>query len=459
MASNSYCETCSGEGKSIAAVRFCSDCDEALCKECVEYHQKCKATKSHYLMDLAAILEVNNWKSHLIKQIDTFEKKITVDLSNCKTKNLDQLWRQNAEISELYDSVQGREQELKFLKEHGSNNQLYFKLREYRKGVQGVVKRVQEMAMSYKKVHLKFEKRADIDLKSMGSIIEVEEPGVVQYSPVKLQQAQVQQKRVESLLTLKKEITKQLKLTDKPDITDIAVTTDNTLFLCNYILGMCQIYVYKTKSDGLTMLTYNTTLRLPCVPYGICIVTGTDKAVVTLPRQSYAQFINTKRFTLDKIIPVGNDCYGITTSGEYIAVGTKGEIRILKHNGENVRNIVLRYTSKFDSVRSLYYDHNDGSMIYRTTGQITSIQLDGPVLYRYTVSGITGIAVDTRGHVYVSERNRGEIQRLLPDGRFCDVVLTEKDGIKDAFAIAFDESFTTFYVTNNNGLVQIYNCK
>ncbi|CAC5362661.1 unnamed protein product [Mytilus coruscus] len=232
-----HCEFCSEEEKSLAAIRFCLDCEEALCKQCVEYHQKCKATKSHYLMDLAAIVkskiptrkkfceihedvsldfycthqdtvccrvyipskhqsckdvlplevaseliktsslfehtfsewqnigktldhlindrknnvneleksepliceEVDNLKTYLIKQINTLVKKIKTDISSCKKKNINQLRKDISEISEVYDNVKERGQELEFLKDHGSNNQLYLKLREQGKGVQDVV--------------------------------------------------------------------------------------------------------------------------------------------------------------------------------------------------------------------------------------------------------------------------------------------------------------------------------
>ncbi|CAC5423541.1 unnamed protein product [Mytilus coruscus] len=177
--------------------------------------------------------EVNNLKNHLIKQINTLVEKLKIDLSNCKKKNLDQLRKESSEISELHDSVQERGQELEFLKDHGSNNQLYLKLREQGEGFQNIVKRVQEMTISYKRVYLKFEKRADIDHRSMGSISEFKEAVDFLYRPAKLQKAQVQSKRVEAILTLKKEITNQLNLCNKLDITGLAVTADYTLFLCN----------------------------------------------------------------------------------------------------------------------------------------------------------------------------------------------------------------------------------
>ncbi|VDI55879.1 Hypothetical predicted protein [Mytilus galloprovincialis] len=318
---SSQCESCSEDGKSKVALRFCSDCDERLCRECVEYHKKCKATKSHNLIDLASMLrstipnvntlcefhedvyldfycmqhdtvccrkcipsshqsckdvlllevasehikissafddtfrewqnihktlehlrqnfndnvnelkksessiceEVRVWKRNLIKQINTFEEKIKIDLSNDMTRDLDQLKKLNTETSELHDNVKERGQELQFLKEYGSNNQLYLMLTEQGKGVQNVVKRVQEMTLSYKKTRLKFEKTADIDLKSIGSISEVKEAHDIQYSPVKLQQAHVQPERVDTILTFKKAITEQLKLTNKLHISDLAI--------------------------------------------------------------------------------------------------------------------------------------------------------------------------------------------------------------------------------------------
>ncbi|CAC5395482.1 unnamed protein product [Mytilus coruscus] len=327
MASNSYCESCSEEGKPIAAIRFCSDCEERLCKE---KNRNDNINESEKL-ESAVYEEVKNWKNHIIKQINTVVEKLEIDLSNCKKKNLDQVRKDNAKISELYDSVKEKEQELKFLKEHGSNNQLYLKLRKQRKGIKDVVKRVSEMTMSYKRTLLKFEKKAEIDLNSMGSIFEVKEACDIQYKPVKLQQAQVQLVRVESLLTLKKVKTNQLNLSDRLCLSDIAVTADNTLCLCNYDYGVCEIYVYRTYLDD---LTYSSTLHLPSEPYGISILTGTDKAVVTLPHKSYVQFINTEHLKLDKTIRVGEGWYGITTTGDYIVVSNTKEIRILKKMGE-----------------------------------------------------------------------------------------------------------------------------
>ncbi|XP_071179135.1 uncharacterized protein [Mytilus edulis] len=55
MTSNAQCSPCSAEGKSMVPFRFCSECEEMLCKDCVVYHMKFKATKSHHLIEASSI--------------------------------------------------------------------------------------------------------------------------------------------------------------------------------------------------------------------------------------------------------------------------------------------------------------------------------------------------------------------------------------------------------------------
>lgn len=217
---------------------------------------------------------------------------------------------------------------------------------------------------------------------------------------------------------------------------------------------MCKIYVYSIKDN----LTHITTLSLPSPPYGISILTGTDKAVVTLPYASYVQCINTKRLKRDKTIKVGKDWYGIATSEDFLAVGKTDEIRILNQNGEIIKNIVLS-DDVLSIVLSILFNQHDGSIIYRKYGQVRCIQLDGTVLYQFEVSGESGLAVDDHGNVYVSEDNKSEIHRLLPDGQSRAVVLTGKDGIAKPYSITFNNSFNQLFVTNLSGLVQVNSCK
>lgn len=100
----------------------------------------------------------------------------------------------------------------------------------------------------------------------------------------------------------------------------------------------------------------------------------TDKAVVTLPYESYIQFINTKSLTLDKTIQVGQSWFGITTSENYIAVGKAKEIKILKQNGEIIKTIIVLIYLLFSEVCSLLYNHQDGRIIFRKKERVGSIK-------------------------------------------------------------------------------------
>ncbi|VDI12127.1 Hypothetical predicted protein, partial [Mytilus galloprovincialis] len=65
--------------------------------------------------------------------------------------------------------------------------------------------------------------------------------------------------------------------------------------------------------------------------------------------------------------------------------------------------------------------------MYRKTGRMYRIQLDGTVVYQYQVSGESGVTVDAQGNVYVNDGDINEIRRLQRDEQFRDVVLTRKD--------------------------------
>ncbi|VDI33875.1 Hypothetical predicted protein [Mytilus galloprovincialis] len=133
------------------------------------------------------LAEISKWKNQLITKTTASEKKLKINLSNAKEKTLDLLRKENSEISELYDIVQERKQNIEDLKEQGSNNQLYLTLREQGKGLQYVFKKAQNMTLSYKKADLKFKSKGNI--KNIGSIEEVSEACAIQNSLVKPKQA------------------------------------------------------------------------------------------------------------------------------------------------------------------------------------------------------------------------------------------------------------------------------
>ena len=55
-----FCAPCLSENKSVAAFRFCAQCREYLCQNCVRHHKKLGLTKYHYLSAFAGVPTDNN---------------------------------------------------------------------------------------------------------------------------------------------------------------------------------------------------------------------------------------------------------------------------------------------------------------------------------------------------------------------------------------------------------------
>ncbi|XP_052074102.1 E3 ubiquitin-protein ligase TRIM71-like [Mytilus californianus] len=52
---NMFCGTCSRRSKSTKAVKYCTDCEDALCSECLDVHGTIKACASHHVIDVNVI--------------------------------------------------------------------------------------------------------------------------------------------------------------------------------------------------------------------------------------------------------------------------------------------------------------------------------------------------------------------------------------------------------------------
>jgi hypothetical protein len=267
---------------------------------------------------------------------------------------------------------------------------------------------------------------------------------------MKAQHQQVEVDRSQTLTEFIKE--GQVNLTrdvsyDLTDITDMAVTSDNKLLLCNYYDE--KVYIYKDYK------TYEDEISFTSRPWCITVVPCTDKAVVTLPHVKSIQFINTTNNTKDNKINIGEECWGVTAGKDKIYIGGINKVIILNIDGSLVREIA---TNDDINYNLLYNERND-QLLLRQDGRLCCINLDGHVIYRYDISGGLGLAVDQQGHVYISGRDSHDIHRLSPDGTFRDIVLSKHDGVDRPWGITFNNDFTKLFIINRGKTVLVYSCK
>jgi hypothetical protein len=311
------------------------------------------------------------------------------------------------------------------------------------------------MSSAINEIDMEFKEIKNVNIETIGSLSQITRPCPIKYKSMKAQHEQVEVDRSQTLTEFIKEnevnLT-QLKRGVHYNLSDMAVTSDNKLLLCNYDDKKVDIYKdYKTYEDKISFTSE---------PRCITVVPCTDKAVVTLPEEGSIQFINTTNNTKDNKINIGEWCEGVTAGKDKIYIGGRNKVIILNIDGSLVRKIS---TDPGLNNNLLYNERNDQLLLRQDRG-LCCINLDGHVIYRYNISGGGGLAVDQQGHVYISGAD--DIHRLSPDGTFRDIVLSKHDGVDRPRGITFNNDFTKLFIINEGQsfmfggrTVLVYSCK
>jgi hypothetical protein len=305
------------------------------------------------------------------------------------------------------------------------------------------------MSSAINEIDMEFEEIKNVNIETIGSLSQITRPCPIKYKSMKAQHQQVKLDRSQTLTEFIKEDEIKLKPGELYNLTDMAVTSDNKLLLCNRAPSHKKVYIYKDYK------TYEDEISFTSEPRCITVVPCTDKAVVGLPRENSIQFINTTSNTKDNKINIGEVCYSVTAGKDKIYIGGHSKVIILNTEGSFVRKIT---TNPGFNNNLLYNERNDQLLLRQDGRRLCCINLDGHVIYRYDISGDIGLAVDQQGYVYICGAD--DIHRLSPDGTFRDIVLSEHDGVDWPWSITFNNDFTKLFIINRGGKsVLVYSCK
>jgi hypothetical protein len=398
------------------------------------------------------IKQISAAKSKVIKYLDDIEERLITEVGSVQEKNEEKINREKHEICQLTSILKDNKQELEFLKDHGSNNHLFLTLRKQITIIQKTDKKIHDMTSAINEIDMEFEEIKNVNNETIGSLSQITRPCPIKYKSVKVQHPQVQQDRRQTLTEFIKEGEVNLKHGEQYYLTDMAVTSDNKLLLCNCESSHKKVYIYKDYK------TYEDEISFTSKPWGITIVPCTDKAVVGLPDEASIQFINTTNNTKDKKIKIGEVCWSVTAVKDNIYIGGHSKVLILNTDGSRVREITT------DGINyNLLYNKRNDQLLLRQYGKgfsgLCCINLDGHVIYRYDISGYRGQAVDQQGHVYISGLYSHDIHRLSPDGTFRDIVLSKHDGVHRPGGITFNNDFTKLFIIYRGRTVLVYSCK
>jgi hypothetical protein len=394
------------------------------------------------------IKQISAAKSKVIKYLDDIEERLITEVESVQEKNEEKINREKHEICQLTSILKDNKQKLEFLKEHGSNNQLFLTLRKQITNIQKTDKKIHDMSSAINEIDMEFEEIKNVNIETIGSLSQITRPCPIKYKSMKAQHQQVEVDRSQTLTEFIKEDEIKLKPGERYNLTDMAVTSDNKLLLCNDVPSHHKVYIYKDYK------TYEDEISFTSEPLCITVVPCTDKAVVTLPRETSIQFINTTNNTKDNKINIGEVCWSVTAVKDNIYIGGYRKVIILNTEGSLVRKI----PTNFDFNYNVLYNERNDQLLLRQDEGLRCINLDGHVIYRYDISGRYGLAVDQQDHVYIGGAD--DIHRLSPDGTFRDIVLSKHDGVDGPGSITFNNDFTKLFIINNRGkTVLVYSCK
>ena len=492
------CDPCSEKNKinceihtDVQIDHFCSQHDVVCCRACLsESHRSCESVlpldsaskdvknssllsdtleEQDYMTETLQKIEVNRdenlkllkqkksliikqisaAKSKVLKYLDDIEERLITEVESVQEKHEEKINKEKHDICQLTSILKDNKQELEFVKKHGSNNQLFLTLRKQITIIQKTDKKIHDMSSAINEIDMEFKEIKNVNIETIGSLSQITRPCPIKYKSMKAQHQQVEVDRSQTLTEFIKENEVNLTRSVQYNLTDMAVTSDNKLLLCNS--SDKKVYIYKDYK------TYEDEISFTSRPWCITVVPCTDKAVVTLLDERSIQFINTTNNTKDNKINIGEWCKGVTAGKDKIYIGGNNKVIILNIDGTLVRKIA---TDGYNY--NLLYNERNDQLLLRQNGRLCCINLDGHVIYSYDILGLRGLAVDQQGHVYISGAD--DIHRLSPDGTFRDIVLSKHDGVDDPCGITFNNDFTKLFIINNGSFfggktVLVYSCK
>ncbi|XP_063397047.1 uncharacterized protein LOC134681374 [Mytilus trossulus] len=549
MATASVCGPCFAENKTLQATKFCSDCEERLCSNCAESHDRFKAFKSHHVIDLSSVgytipisvtkscnihtellldyycvdheiiccracipndhrtcqnilplefasknvktsalytdiiqeikhllailnkfndnrqlnLEllaksklaitnrISELKVQLLKQIDKIELDLHSKLSSFQLKHETGINKQKIEISQIMENLKSKENEIEVLKDCGSNSQFFIALRKQVSDVQSTADKVQQMISSSQEVGISLNEYKNVRMDFFGSLLENIKPCQVQYKPPKFQQAQIMAEPTHRILGFEKATSLNLKPDATFNFVDVSITEDNKLLLTNYT-GLCpKLYFYRECKE------YEGEITFTSDPRGVAVIACSDRAVVTLPKEKSVQFINTKQIIKKEKVNVKFECLAVSAGRDNIYVGgNNGTIKTLDTNGT-----ILQSINHGDAdIYFLLYDNIHEQFIVRYDNKLSRVKSDGTLVFSKDVSCRAGVTFDRQGNIYFGNHRTNNIQRISPDGKNCEQMLNQDDGIHYPYGMCFNNDFTKLFVVNNNcKSVDVYKCK
>jgi len=146
------------------------------------------------------IKQISTGKSNLPKDVDDLEQRLITEVASVQETNDEKIMREINEMSQLTSVLKDNKQELEFIKDRGSNNQLFIVLMKQIRRIQKTDNKIHDMTSAINEIAMEFEEMKNFNIETIGSISQTTRPCPIKYKAMKLQHPQVQQDRRQPLI-------------------------------------------------------------------------------------------------------------------------------------------------------------------------------------------------------------------------------------------------------------------
>jgi ABC-type enterochelin transport system substrate-binding protein len=122
------------------------------------------------------IKQISAAKSKVLKYLDEIEERLLPEVGSVQEKNEEKINREKHEICQLTSILKDNKQELEFIKDHGSNNQLFLALRKQITIIQKTDKKIHDMTSAIYEIDMEFEEIKNVNIETIGAMSQITRP-------------------------------------------------------------------------------------------------------------------------------------------------------------------------------------------------------------------------------------------------------------------------------------------
>lgn len=195
---------------------------------------------------------------------------------------------------------------------------------------------------------------------------------------------------------------------------------------------------------------------LPSLPWDVAVI-DSARAVVTVPDRKQLQFVDTssRKLNLRHSVPLEHNCWGVSCDQESLFVTCWSRetsmVLVLDLFGNAKTSITAAEGVPFhtpwfvDCCSDTIYISDWGTFV------VQCMDVKGASISKFRSSylvGPLGVSHDPDGNVYVCGRDSNTVHQLSPDGQLQQILLTEKEGVRQPLNIAHRPTDDRLIVTS-----------